>query len=259
MATASPITCFLTEPLFALFLLFAIAGYFVYRDFLWVFNKIPYASLEHTYGSGPLFHFIFQRSLRENLPYTPEEYLLIVFGFAAFLFAHSLFWYLSIFNSMGLKRVLLGILPLICLIALRGFNFITDAFPANRNRIKVLMGSLVVLYVVIFPFTSNPAAIHWNKEMNLTKGQELAKAAAAFIQDNPVRKGAKLIYKVPYLSEVLDLDHFDGQRRIDLSEGCLSSLQKDDRIVWDSWFAPVETIASFSGNFTRVAYRPRVG
>ena len=39
---------------------YSIAGFFVYNDFLWVFNKIPYAHLSSTYGSGRLFHFVDQ-------------------------------------------------------------------------------------------------------------------------------------------------------------------------------------------------------
>lgn len=253
-------------------LFFAIAGYFVYHDLLWVFNKIPYASLGPKYGSGPFLHFVYQLNyvagvplyilfivgvisypwsyLRRKITYSPEEILLFVFGFTAFLLAHSAFWYFGIFNSMGLKRVLLGVLPLICLVALRGFNFITEEIPAWNRSFRPIIGTLLLFYVVIFPFTSNPAAIHWNREMNLTKGQELALGAAAFIRDNPVPKGARLYYVAPYLSEALQIDHFDPGHRLDLSTNCLSSLGHDDRIIWDSWFSPVEanvTLESLDG------------
>lgn len=41
-------------------LAYMIAGFFFYRDFFWVFNKIPYARLSSTYGNGELSHFIEQ-------------------------------------------------------------------------------------------------------------------------------------------------------------------------------------------------------
>ena len=249
--------------LFAGHLVFAVAGYFVYHDFLWVFNKIPYASLQHRYGSGPLLHFIFQlnyvigvplyvllvagligypwKFFRKRMTFLPEEYLLVVFGFLVFLVAHSVFWYLGIFNSMGLKRVLLGVLPLICLIALRGFNLITEEIPVKNRYFKPVLGSLIALYVVIFPFTGNPAAIHWNQDMKLTGEQKLAKAVAGYVRENPAPPGSRMLYFFPYLSETLNVDHFDTLRRADLSPENFTTVQKNDRIIWDNWFAVVES------------------
>ena len=61
-----------------------------------------------------------------------EEIVLILCGFGAFLIAHSLFWYLGIFNSLGLKRVLIGIMPMMALIVLYGFNGISEYLFENR-------------------------------------------------------------------------------------------------------------------------------
>ncbi len=244
-------------------LIFALAGYFVYHDLLWVFNKIPYASLTQKYGSGPFLHFIYQLNyvigiplylmlvagiisypwqyLKKKTDIIPEEYLLVVLGFFTFLFAHSVFWYFGIFNSMGLKRVLLGVLPLIGLMALRGFNFLIEALPAGQKYIRLVAGSLLVIFVVIFPFTHNPAAIDWSKDLTLTGEQKLAKGVAGYVRNNPVGRGARLLYFYPYLSEALQVDHFDSVKRLDLSLKDLSSLQRDDRIIWDNWFAVVES------------------
>ncbi|MEI7726111.1 MAG: hypothetical protein WCK09_13470 [Bacteroidota bacterium] len=248
-------------------LIFALTGYFVYHDLLWVFNKIPYASLTQKYGSGPFLHFIFQlnyvigiplylllvsglisypwRYLKKKTALMNEEYILVVFGFLVFILAHSVFWYFGIFNSMGLKRVLLGVLPLICLIALRGFNFLTEELPAGQKHVKMIVGSLLILYVIVFPFTKNPAAINWNKDMSLTGEQKLAKGVAAFIKENPGAPGSRLLYFYPYLSETLKVDHFDSLRRVDLSIKGLDDLQQDDRVIWDNWFAVAEAHVTF--------------
>jgi hypothetical protein len=243
-------------------IVFAVAGFFVYHDFLWVFNKIPYASLTQKYGSGPLLHFVYQlnyvigvplyllllagfwsypwRLIKRKATLLPEEYFLVVGGFFAFIFAHSIFWYFGVFNSMGLKRVLLGVLPLICLMALRGFNLLTEELPAGHKHVRIIAGSLLILYVIIFPFTRNPAAINWKKDMSLTGEQKLAKGVAAFIKENPGAPGSRLLYFYPYLSETLKVDHFDSLRRVDLSIKGLSDLYPDDRIIWDNWFALAE-------------------
>ena len=243
-------------------LVFSLAGFVVYHDFLWVFNKIPYASLETKYGSGPVLHYVFQLNyvigiplyfllvaglisypwqyLKTRTPLLREEYILVVFGFFAYLIAHSVFWYFGIFNSMGLKRVLLGVLPLICLMALRGYNFIIDGISAKINIAGMVAGSLLILYVLIFPFTHNPAAINWKKDMKLTGAQKMAAAVGIYIKENPVAPGARLLYFFPYLSETLKIDHFDSLRRVDLSLKNISTLHKDDRIIWDNWFAVIE-------------------
>src|SRR6218665_3878717 len=102
---------------------YSIAGWFIYHDLLWVFTKIPYATLGSVYGSGPLLHFVEQLINVVGVPVYallwigliaivtgvinkrkgPEEGILVVLGFLCFFVAHSLFWYLGIFNSMGLK------------------------------------------------------------------------------------------------------------------------------------------------------------
>jgi hypothetical protein len=243
-------------------LVFSIAGFFVYHEFLWVFTKIPYASLANKYGSGSILHYVYQLNyvigvplsfllvaglisypwqyLKKRIMLIPEEYLLVVSGLFAYFVAHSIFWYFGIFNSMGLKRVLLGVLPLICLVALRGYNFIIDVIPEKIKLAKLVVGSLLVIYVLVFPFTHNPAAINWKKDMRLNGEQELAVAVARHVKENPVAPGARLLYFYPYLSEALKVDHFDSLRRVDLSLANLGEIKSGDRVIWDNWFAVVE-------------------
>ncbi len=243
-------------------LIYAVAGNFLYHDLLWVFTKIPYSNLDSKYGSGPLLHFVYQINYvigiplyfltvigiisygwhwsKKNVVIPVQETILVFLGFTLFFIAHSLFWYFGIFNSMGLKRVLLGVAPLISLIALRGFNFITlEAFHGYKI-IGRITGIMLVAVVVLFPFSGNPAAINWKKEMKLTSEQSMARAVAGFIRENPVQPNNKLLYSHPYLSVALNLDHFDASRRQDLNLQNLEFLQPGDKVVWDSWFSIIE-------------------
>jgi hypothetical protein len=178
--------------------------------------------------------------LGKRIALLPEEYLLVISGFFAYMVAHSVFWYFGIFNSMGLKRVLLGVLPLVGLVALRGFNFIIYGIPEKIKIMRFVIGSLIVVYVLVFPFTHNPAAINWKKDMHLNGEQELAVAVARHVRENPFAPGARLLYFYPYLSETLNVDHFDSLRRVDLSITNLGEIKRNDRVIWDSWFAVVE-------------------
>jgi hypothetical protein len=165
--------------------IYSIAGFFVFKDFFWVFNKIPYAHLSSIYGNGELSHFVEQlfyvigapnyilfwvgviiiiwKSIKNKI--TIELQTFVFLGFFSFFIAHSLFWYLGIFNSMGLKRVLIAVCPLMAIISLIGFNFLTNEIFINKRILKITSQCLLLVYILIFPFTANPAAINWKIEL----------------------------------------------------------------------------------------------
>ena len=238
---------------------YSIAGFYIYNDLFWVINEIPYAHLSSTYGSGKLFHFIEQMNYVVGLPIyilfwvgvltviwksikstiTIEIQMLIFFCFFSFFIAHSLFWYLGIFNSMGLKRVLIGVIPLISIIALMGFNFITDEILENKRTPKLIFKGLIITYILIFPFTSNPAAIDWEKDLSLSEDQQLAKKISELVSQEK-DSNQRFYYAHPYLSEVLNIDHFNANKRVELTKLSMDNIKSGDIVIWDNWFAVVE-------------------
>ncbi len=241
-------------------LLYSIAGYFVYHDFLWVFNKIPYAKLSSQYGSGKPFHFVVQllyvvgvpiyilfwigvisiifRTIKKKI--IREEQILIFIGFLCFFIAHSLFWHFGIFNSMGLKRVLIGVMPMIAVISLQGFNFITEDILSGKRILKMIIQGLLVGYIVIFPFTSNPAAINWRRDMMLNKDQQSANASVHFIL-NKKGTNSRVLCAHPYLCMVLNIDCFDKNKRLELTQNDIEQMKAGDIIIWENWFAVIES------------------
>ena len=241
-------------------IVYSIAGYFVYHDFLWIFNKIPYSNLSSSYGSGNLFHFaeqlfyvvgvpiyilfwigfisLIRRTVKKKIIF--EEQFLILFGFICFFIAHSLFWYFGIFNSMGLKRVLIGVMPMISIISLQGFNFITENLFAAKKGLKIIIQVLLVVYIIIFPFTSNPAAINWKREMMLSNDQLSAIKSANFIL-NTNGTNCRIICSHPYLSVALNIDCFNKNKRLDLNQRNIEQIKTGDIIVWENWFALTES------------------
>ena len=239
-------------------IIYSITGFFYHNDLLWVFNKIPYANTISPYGSGNLFHFVEKLTYVIGIPiyilfvagfvkinleiyrkkYNIEITFLILIIFLSFFIAHSIFWYLGIFNSMGLQRVLLSVMPIIAIISLYGFNFITEIFsryPQINKYIKIV----IILYVIIFPFTSNPAAINWNRDMKLSKTQQLAIETIRKININLNNK-QRIIISLPYISEILNMDYFDNNKIQDLNSYNLKKLQKDDIVIWVNWYAEIE-------------------
>jgi len=239
-------------------LLFAIAGSFVHGSPLWVITNIPYNNLGSPYGSGDIFHYGFQLfnacgppvfllicagllfmawELRGKDPLKREK-LLILTAFSVFFIAHSLFWGLGIFNSMGLRRVLVCVLPLLALAALRGFHLAALLIPV-RHIWRIILAAALMLWVVVFPFTSNPYAVNWKKNMVLQPEQLLAKEVADYIRKE-VPVDGRIYYEHPYFGIALPADPFDVKTRSNLTRGSLEYLRQGDIVLWDDWFSVVE-------------------
>lgn len=236
---------------------YSIAGFFIYKDFFWVFTKIPYASMNSTYGQGKAFHFLEQliyvvgipiyvlfwigvvviiwKTIKHNEKTALQ--ILVFVGFFSFFIAHSLFWYLGIFNSMGLIRVFIGVAPLMAIISLVGFNFITEDLFKNKTTLKYSFQGAFIIYIVIFPFTSNPAAINWNKDLSLSQDQLSVIQVANFITQHKSAGVHRYVFSNPYLSEALNIDPFDIDVSVELTKPFIDNVKTGDFIVWENWFA----------------------
>ncbi len=251
-------------------LVYSIVGSFVHENLLWVFKKIPYDKLSSTYGSGELFHFLIQMNYVVGVPIYAlfwlgviaiiwkmirrkvqlELSILIFLGFFVFFIAHSLFWYLGIFNSMGLKRVLVSVLPLAAIIALMGFNWISEDFLAHKKTPRLLFQSILVLFVLIFPFTPNPAAVNWSSDLQLFDDQREAIQVAKIVKDK-IGPQNRYVYVHPYLSETLQIDHFNYNQHIPFRKTFLNEVRSGDIIIWENWFSVLEygvTLQSLDDN-----------
>lgn len=237
--------------------IYGIAGYFVYHDVFWVYTKIPYATMSSVYGHGPLLHFTEQLINVTGVPIyvlfwiglvatltdffrkrkAAEEGILIAAGFLCFFMAHSLFWYLGIFNSMGLIRVLIGVMPLIAILSLNGFNVVT-AWLKGKARAALMI--LLIAYCVAFPFTSNPAAIHWKKDLCLREEQKLAAVMVDAIKASaPVTY--PLVYSNNYLGMLFGNDHFDLAQHLSLKKEHIRQLDHGGIVIWDNVFGESES------------------
>lgn len=236
-------------------LVYSVLGYFHYEDLLWVFRKTPYDLHGTVYGSGELFHFVEQLIYVTGIPIyilfwagflslikkdqRSRLVLLIFLPFLSFFIAHSLFWHLGIFNSLGLKRVLVGVIPLIAIISLSGLNFLSDLIPLRYSQFRRILHWTFMSYVIIFPFTSNPAAVDWNTDMYLSPDQVIGQKIAAEL-DATNTSGQRFFYSDPNISLSMNIDHFDSEKHTELTIPSLNHLRSGDIIIWENWFCPVE-------------------
>jgi hypothetical protein len=235
---------------------YGLAGATVHGSVFWIFSKIPY-SVMHAYGKGGLFDFFEKLYYMTGIPQFafwvlgllaigfllkkgPPQYkdvLTLVYGsFFALFIAHSLFWYLGIFMSMGLSRVLNAVMPMFALIGLCGFNFLQTVL--TNNKVKNAVNTLLISYLVIFPFTSNPAAINPKKKLMPEDNQVVAANIADFLKEKYPNSTYYLLH--PQVALSLDVDYFDENKIKDFGKYAQQPLPKDAILIWDSWFCVVD-------------------
>ena len=235
---------------------YSIAGWFHYKDILWVFTKIPYASTNSIYGSGDLLHFVDQLPFVIGIPavfflgvgvihlafrmirkqFHAELHALILYGFLSYFVAHSLFWYLGIFNSMGLNRVLLGIMPFIAVICLLGVNTLIDIL--QNKKVQHIVSTIFAIAILTFPIWENPSAVHWRRDMNLSVEQQVAQKAATYAKS--IENPGRFLYIPPYVSMALEIDHFNNNEHGDINAVTIKKVQSGDVLIWDNWFSVVD-------------------
>jgi hypothetical protein len=242
-------------------LFYSIVGAFYYRDLFWVFTKIPYSDSTGKYGSGNWNHFLIQLNYIIGVPlylflglgfvlklkqFFTQGFLKAIFDssgttilhvlFSSFIVAHSLFWYFGIFESMGMKRVLIAVVPLVPLIVLEGLNGLITLF--NKPILQKSVFWVVFVAIVIFPFVPNPASVNWKKDFSLTDDQLLIRDVSAYIKTNY----SDTIYTYaahPYFYLMNNINPF-GDDFVELKNRAIKPKPSHYLVIWDSWFATTE-------------------
>jgi len=170
-------------------LFYSLIGWNYYNDILWVFNKIPYATMSSVYGKGNWTHFINQLYFCvqpftfamivisfvylpigwiQNKKEMPWSKIFLTYGIAiTFIGAHSAFWALGIFNSMGLNRVLVSIFPVCGLLTLQSIHALTNSYKNTKYANRFVL--FFTLGILVFPALNNPAATKFHEAIFANK------------------------------------------------------------------------------------------
>lgn len=238
-------------------IIYSVAGYSIHKDLLWVFNKISYISLS-AYGNGAWYHFVDQLYYSTGLPQyilffvgiiyfftfvfkrTPPQYkdkIWLIYGyFLVLIIAHSLFWYLGIFNSYGLARVMNTVMPMFSIIVLLGFNYLTNSI--QNVLIKKWTERLLITTFIVMPFTRNPAAIFFPRDFIKQPDQVLLSEAAPYI--NEYFKDYCVFYSNPCVCFYFKIDPFDSNQSQMLYKINEASIPKKSILIWDNLFSVID-------------------
>ena len=240
-------------------IVYSFAGLLAGKNFLWVFTDIPYQVIS-PYGKGNFSHFPTQLLLILGVPvfalslvglsliilnsftkkvkltggFRTEVILLILGSFLAYFAFHIVSWGFGLFGSMGLNRVLTAMVPLLAVISLIGFSFLSDMVKMRNFPLQIIVTAVIVGYVVVFPFLGNPASINWEKE--LRRSPEMIVMHNIATDLNKTYPGKFLYYSNPYLSYALNINPFDPSKHATLSYWhAENKLQPNSLIIWDNW------------------------
>ncbi|MBL4592821.1 MAG: hypothetical protein JKX68_03275 [Flavobacteriales bacterium] len=244
-------------------LLYTIIGAFYFNDILWVINKIPYANLGSPYGKGELLDFVHRLNyviekpiyfllfigsisilisfIRKGFKKNDSQKTILILGSFAVLFvAHSIFWWKGIFNSMGLPRVLIAVIPVIAIIALIGLQTITSKLK-NSILKKTVVGSFILL-ICFYPFTNRLEGVVFNDELFVIEENRLIEEEVTpyIKKEFPDYKNQRLYFSHPYLSIALDIDYFNTRHHREIQHLQLDTIESNSIIIWDDWFSPIE-------------------
>ncbi len=245
------------------FVVYGVAGLFVYQDFLWVFTRNAYPTRNESYGHGQWAHFILSlpstigwvlyglfwigglRMLWEWMKpaarLRPQQFtaeLLLVYGsVVVFIGAHTIFWTFGIFGSFGLTRVLCCVVPLVSLIALRGVA--TLAGLARTEQVRHRVRVVLTAGVIVFLASGARAALRWERDFGRASDQILADEAArwALSQGRPPH----VVFQHPYFALPLQVDPFGPQHSLMSAVHEKSwPLPVGTLVLWDEWYAVLE-------------------
>ncbi len=244
---------------------FGIIGLLVSGDFFSTTATNPYISFRAEYGKGPWLHFLSQLTYVIGIPMYflfGVSLVILVFGLfksysiknvninvklwlfilpiIIFIGAHTCFYALGFYHSMGLKRVLICIVPMIVYLIVDCLGYLWLHTEKTSGWIKFSLLVLVVGAVLVFPFTAGPAAIK-KKELMCDNLQITTDRFADALQKRYLLSSINRIYcSQPYLQLKLNIDPFDTQRISGV--GQFPSVISDTSflLIWDCEFSEYE-------------------
>ena len=243
--------------LFAGIIFYSLTGYFVFGDILWLINKMPYSLGESIYGSGDLFHFVEKSpgifgipfiillvtgsvfwiyELLKKLSLRDDNlilFILIAGSWLVYFAGHSYVWWRGTGGSLGLERVMGGIIPLAALTAIKSYDLLLKGVR-RRYFVNGVLAVFSVIQIVLL-FTQNELPLKADPT------SELVKKGADYIRYNEA--GAKIYYFNPLVVHLLEIDPYDTgfcNWGVAVRQQPSNSMEWGDILIWDAQFGPNE-------------------
>ncbi len=237
-------------------LFFSILGYFfVWKDFFWIFTHSPYPLHHPIYiEKGPLLHFVnsspeifgipllilflagvviygylfFKSDKKQRLQVFLEIWMLVL-PVLLFFAVHSVLYWKAWYSSIGLIRVVTGVLPLAAIVSLKAYEYL------EKTCFKIIFFRNVFLFTIIILIILSNFLIH-RFPVQLSPGEKSMRDAINWFRKAP-HINQKILFTdidVPFL---LGIDPYDGskcEKKVTLK--LLLSYPKNTLMIWDSFY-----------------------
>lgn len=235
--------------------LYSLIGSFYTDNLFWVVD-IPYTSSASVYGHGqwdhyvtklaellnwPMFGLMIIGILRAWLLQVKEKtiypgVLLASLLILALFIAHSAVWYLGIFASAGLERVLLIVFPFIWIFILVGINLVL--WPILSMKI-LRRSSYIILAFLLFSniYFSPLRHYYWYQ---LVQGTEVENASRnGIILDLAQYNIDFLVVDDPFIGFEMNLNFKDPEARMTWNgyRYLFDQIAPEEYLLWDSYYA----------------------
>jgi len=256
--------CWLAIPVLAVGTVFySIVGFFAFDDILWLIHRFPYPTGSSVYGSGELFHFVKMRNKIFGLPlvlftgfgllfwmveifrkFSLKSDNLVLFiiicgSWIGYFAAHSFVWWQGMGGSLGLVRVMGGIIPLAAIGGVKAIQFLYLNVKAPK-MVAMVLTVFAVAQIYLF-FKQQPLPLR------ASPVDRLIIQSAGFLKNE--KNDGRIFYFNPDFAFRLGLNPYDSSAsgwffgdKIQPS----NSMEFGDIIIWDAHFGPNEGGVSYA-------------
>ena len=239
---------------FCAFIIYSFIGYFYYHDIFWLITQMPYTGASDIYGNGDLFHFINSSKFIWGIPlsilflvgvvvlvfqlikkpFKQSIILVLIFLIVISYFsAHSVAWWLGKGGSLGLIRVMTGVVPLFAIISLLGFNFF-DKILSSYLIPKYIFQAAIIYFIIRTALAIFPIPIQLNDN------ERLVKTASEWFKESEY-KNNRIFYYDPHFWFFCDLDVYNKKTNkwmLFQDYPGIDQMSENNLIFWDAHFGP---------------------
>jgi hypothetical protein len=241
---------------------FNILGWIIEGAPLWIFTHNPYIRAQVTNqnlcGSGSWYHYfklsnaitgvllitfvaigaaylIIQKLIKNNRSQKISEIFWIYGGILVLYYgAHGFIWWKGIMGSCGYIRVMAVLAPVFAIIALYGINQLSKMLTITQRNILILI--IVINTSLYKPISANKHVY----PLRIDPEQELFVEVADWLKNSEYMDRTK-VYLFPYLSVLLDVNHFDKSQHKYFWHSADELFDVGDILIWDAHFGPNES------------------
>jgi len=241
---------------------YSILGGVITGDFLWLINDNPYSASSQIYGHGSLFDYVtsvpstfgfivfclailgfltvfafyfISKFRKEKISNTWfNEFFVIGYSAIGYFLFHSIIWWKGWMSVLGDPRFMAAIVPLMAILALKGFN--VCLYPVKKQWLIWTVMLIVSVAMIYFSLKRYLLPVKF-------QGPDYyVNCALDWMKQNQYDKN-KIIYYNVLVPVLIDADPFENERLQSSVPDNMNpeiGVEKNTIVIWDGHFSSLE-------------------